>query len=219
MRNLLKSLTCVAALLAGPAFAQDTATEAPATETPTTKTPASDATPTTPEVVGDPTISMGEPVTKNKVGTPYAKEEFGDWAMRCVHAPEGQKDPCQLYQLLHDGNGNSVAEFSVFALTNDKGTAAGATIVTPLETLLTQQLRLRVDEGQAKRYPFAWCSQGGCFSRIGFTADDIASFKRGVTATITLVPVAAPDKTVDLKVSLKGFTAGFDAVLAYNNAK
>ncbi len=29
---------------------------------------------------------------------------------------------------------------------------------------------------------------------------------------MTIVPVAAPDQKVDLDISLKGFTAGFDAV-------
>ncbi|MHC0052974.1 invasion associated locus B family protein [Actibacterium sp. D379-3] len=210
MREFLKSLSCVAALglAAVPAFAQDTAAPADAPAAATTET----TEPATP--AQDPTLSMGQDVTEDKVGTSYVKETHGDWEMRCIHAPEGQSDPCQLYQLLADQSGNSVAEISFFYLNGEKGAAAGATVVTPLETLLTQNLRLAVDGGKVKKYPFAWCSQVGCFARLGFTPDEIAQFKRGKEAKMTIVPVAAPDQLVELTVSLGGFTAGYDALVA-----
>ncbi|MGC9370933.1 MAG: invasion associated locus B family protein [Paracoccaceae bacterium] len=196
MRDLFKTLTCVLALgAAAPALAQDTA--APQS---------------------DPTLSMGQDEPENKVGSTYVKEEHGAWEMRCVHAPEGQADPCQLYQLLSDDGANPTAEISVFAIQNEQGAVAGATIATPLETLLTQQLRLSVDGSKAKVYPFTWCSQAGCFARVGFTAADIEAFKAGAEATLTIVPMAAPDQTVDLKISLNGFTAGFEAIQAASAA-
>jgi len=54
----------------------------------------------------------------------------------------------------------------------------------------------------------------GCVARVGFTAAEVDGFKKGGKATLTIVPAVAPDKTVALEVSLKGFTAGFDAVAA-----
>jgi invasion protein IalB len=89
---------------------------------------------------------------------------------------------------------------------------AGATIVVPLETLLTEQLTIAVDGAQPKRYPFTWCAPLGCIARVGFTQAEIDGFKKGAKATITIVPFAAPDQPVNLDLSLKGFTAGFDAV-------
>ena len=41
--------------------------------------------------------------------------------------------------------------------------------------------------------------------------------KSGANAMITIVPFVAPDEKVELTVSLKGFTAGFDAVVAAND--
>lgn len=162
-------------------------------------------------------LSLGEEIAPSDApGTTYVAATFGDWEQRCVRAPEGEDDRCQLYQLLQDTEGNSVAEISLFGLEPGQAAAAGATIITPLETLLTQQVTLRVDEGTAKRYPFTWCGEIGCFARVGFTADEVAAFKRGNKATISIVPVAAPDRTVDLDMSLIGFTAGFDAVNAAN---
>lgn len=202
------------ALLALPlhAFAQDTASE-PETETEaaTEEQPAADGNDPAP---GELSLGTSES-TEPQVGQTYIRSEHGDWELRCVRTEDGQ-DPCQLYQLLQDGAGNSVAEINLFNLPEGQQAAAGATIVTPLETLLTPQLRLAVDSGDAKRYPFSFCSQIGCFSRLGFTADEVNGLKRGAQAMITIVPAAAPNDTVELTVSLTGFTAGWDAVVAAN---
>lgn len=204
LKNLLCT-ACALAVLAGAGYAQ-----APAGPLPQTG-PVAPA-PATPAPAAD-NLSMGETVAQeNGPGTTYTKDVHGDWEVRCIRAPEGQKDRCELYQLLQDGDGNSVAEITLFGLPPGQQAAAGATIVTPLLTLLTQQITLQVDDGTAKRYPFTWCGQVGCYARVGFTADEIAAFKRGNTAKITIVPVAAPDTTVELPVPLSGFTAGFDAV-------
>ena len=157
-------------------------------------------------------LSMGTVVDENgrQEGQPYIREEFGDWALRCLATSEGP-DPCQLYQLLSDGDGNAVAEVSLFPLPDGGRAAAGATIVAPLETLLTEQLTLSVDGANTRKYPFTFCNPAGCVARIGLTGGDIDLFKRGAAAQVTLVPAAAPDQRIDLELSLIGFTAGFDA--------
>ena len=156
-------------------------------------------------------LPMGEQVADpNAPGTVYIRERSGDWEVRCQRAPEGQIEPCNLYQLLSDGAGNAVAEVTLFAMPPGQQAAAGAQIITPLETLLTAQITLAVDGGAAKRYPFAFCTQVGCFSQLGLTDEDVNSFRRGANANVTIVPAGAPDgTTVDLRISLTGFTAGF----------
>ncbi len=201
MRDIFKTLSCLAALaLAGPAMAQQD------------DPPVEPAAPSAGQAA-DPTLSMGQETAENGVGTPYVKQEFEAWDLRCVRAPEGEQEPCQLYQLLSDDQGNAVAEISVFPLQSEQA-AAGATIATPLETLLTKRLRVQIDDGAVKRYEFTWCSQTGCFARIGLTEEDLAAFKRGMEAKLTITPVAAPDQDVTLTASLSGFTAGFDALQA-----
>lgn len=146
------------------------------------------------------------------IGQFYVRQTFDDWVMRCVKTEEEQ-DPCQLYQLLRDAEGNAVAEISMFPLPEGSQAAAGATIVVPLETLLTENLKISVDGGAARVYPYSFCNQAGCVARIGFTADDIAAFKAGNAGKLSMVPAAAPEETVSLDISLKGFTAGFEAPL------
>jgi len=204
MSDIFKVLTlCAATALAGPAVSQ-TATETPAeTEEPAeagTDTPRSDG------------LSTGQEL--ETVGETYVKSEHGDWDLRCIRAPEGRQDPCQLYQLLEDQNDNSVAEINMFTLPGDDKLAAGANIVTPLRTLLTQQVVISVDGGRAKAYPFTFCNQIGCVARVGYTEGDVASYKRGNEAKIYVVPFDAPDQRVELSVSLTGFTAGFEALVA-----
>ena len=163
-----------------------------------------------------PGLSMG--TDERETSAPYVRETFGDWQLRCVRTG-GDAEICQLYQLMRDEDGNSVAEFNIFPLPEGQQAVAGANIVTPLETLLTANLRLAVDSGQAKRYPYSFCSQVGCFSRIGLTADEVAAFRAGAAASVTIVPAAAPNETVELTLSLSGFTAGFNALVEIENER
>lgn len=149
---------------------------------------------------------------------PYVRESFGDWQLRCVKVEEGP-EPCQLYQLLEDtANGNPIMEMTLLALPEGGEAAAGATVIVPLETLLTQKLNVTIDSGKTKRFDFTFCAEVGCVARLGLTEDDLDAFRKGSAATLTVVPVADPSRTVDVKLSLNGFTAGFEAVKAANAA-
>jgi len=204
------------------AIAQDTATPKPEGEaTATEATPATEAPAETPaeapadgEITSDELpLDMGTEVgAEDGPGTTYVKERFETWELRCVRVKEGQTEPCHLFQLMKDDKGVAIAEMNIIALPAGQQAAAGATVVTPLETLLTKQLTIAIDGGAKKRYPFTWCGNVGCYSRIGFTNGDIASFKRGVKATLTIVPVFAPDETISVNLSLAGFTAGYKAL-------
>lgn len=166
-------------------------------------------------------LSMGSPGDVAQVGQTYVLSTHTDWELRCVKAAEGT-DPCQMYQLLRDQQGTAVAEINLFNLPEGGQAAAGANVVTPLETLLTAQLRLFVDSGEPRRYPYSFCAeyapeQYGCFARLGFTSAEIDQFKRGSTGTVIIVPVAAPKEEVRLTLSLAGFTAGWDAMVEVND--
>ena len=195
-------------------------TDAPAAETPKTDAPAPDAPATqgsteTPAQSTNPAPPGGElNVGEALGGGPeiYVKEEHGDWQVRCLRAPEGQTDPCQLYQRLADQQGNPTADVNIFLLPDGGDIAAGATILTPLQTLLTAQVTMAVDSAQPRRYPFSFCDPTGCYSRIGFTTADLAALKRGNAATISVVPALAPDQRAEMKMSLSGFTAGLAAI-------
>tara|TARA_R110002072_G_scaffold6690_9_gene38355 strand:- start:2168 stop:2824 length:657 start_codon:yes stop_codon:yes gene_type:complete len=203
---------CAALALMVPmaSFAQ-TAKETPAETTETEEaTPPAGASGTAAGI--EEQLSLGEDADKDpELGKPYTREVIGAWEMRCIKT-EQEVDPCQMYQLLDDGQGAPVAEVSLFRLAQGGKAEAGATIVVPLETSLPQQLTVTVDTGKARRYPFAFCNPVGCYVRLGLTKEDVASFKRGKAALITIVPALAPDQKVELELSLEGFTASYDQV-------
>jgi len=158
-------------------------------------------------------LSMGRNVEEDPT---YIRDEYDDWQLRCFRS-EADEDPCQMFQLLSEEFGNPIAEFSIFRLDEGGPAIAGATIVVPLMTLLTSELKLSVDGGIAKSYPYRFCSPAGCVAQIGLTAEDIDAMKRGATATLTLVPAQAPEQLVDIKSSLTGFTAAFDNTSVFSN--
>lgn len=202
------ALALMLALTAAPLAAQTTDAPAEGTGTVTADAPTQD------------NLAMGKEVAAaDGPGSTYTAASFEAWEQRCVRTESGI-DPCQLYLLLKDKNGNSVAEFTIFNLPKgSEGPAvAGATFIAPLETLLPAGMMLQVDSAKAKGYPFSFCTQIGCISRIGFTDEEIAAMKAGGTAKIVIVPFVAPNEKVELTMSLKGFTAGYDAVMAANDA-
>ncbi|HEY9038006.1 MAG TPA: invasion associated locus B family protein [Roseovarius sp.] len=245
MQNSLSILSFAAALgLAGAAFAQDTATddaattegaaaateeaapdaataadaetdadaaEAPA-EADANAEAADDTATDEPASEGD-AFATGTEVAEGAPAV-YIKEKFGDWNLRCFRNDEGD-DPCQLYQLLREQGGNPVAEFSIFRIEGQAPAVAGATAIVPLVTLLTEELKMSVDGGTAKSYPYRVCTEAGCVAQIGLTEQDIATFKKGSKAQMVLVPAQAPDQKVTIDISLNGFTAGYDAVGAF----
>ncbi|PPB81877.1 invasion protein IalB [Albidovulum inexpectatum] len=180
-----------------------------------------------------PETTQGEaaqttPQDAPKVPEPYVKETFGDWELRCVKLAEDKPESCQLYQLLKDKQtGNPIMEITMIALPQAKDAPkdqpapiAGATVIVPLETLLTQKLNITVDNSeQTRRFDFTFCAEVGCVARIGLTKEDVDAFRRGKVATISVVPVANPNVTVDVDLSLNGFTAGFEAVSKANAAQ
>jgi invasion protein IalB len=192
MRTSLIAMT-LALLMPATLMAQSTDTE----------TPATDADTSAPKI--EDQLSLGEEASGPQVGETYIAETIGDWDLRCIKTEEGD-DPCQMYQLMSDDAGTPVAEISIFRLPEGGRAVAGATIIVPLETSLPQQLTMQVDSGDARRYPFSFCNPIGCLSRVGLVADEVAAFRKGNAATLTIVPALAPDQKVQLKLSLKGFT-------------
>ena len=211
-------ITLIASLLVlsmtAPLVAQDTATTETPTEAVTTTETAPETGPDGETATDADAAFPVEPAASIEDGAEFIKETHGDWQINCIR--QAGVDNCSLYQLLKDENGNPTAEITILTLPKGSKAQAGVTLVTPLGTLLTAQAALRVDNGKVRRYPYSWCDRGGCYARFGLTSADIAGFKRGAGATLSLVAIAAADKPLTLPMSLTGFTAGWNALNALN---
>lgn len=140
----------------------------------------------------------------------YFRNAAGDWQLRCVtNAEEPPRESCQMYQLLTNEAGTAVAQFTMVPLGDGGPAAAGATITTPLGTLLTQQVVMAIDSNAPRAYPFLWCESDGCSARVGLTAEEVDNMRKGAKATIQIFSVAQPQTPVLLSLSLIGFTDSF----------
>ena len=161
-------------------------------------------------------LSLGQVVSDDpQPGQQYVKNVHGDWEIRCVKANEGEQDTCRIYQLMRQSDGNPIAEIAMFDLPPGQQAVVGANIITPLGTLLQRGLEMRVDDGEARRYPFSFCTRVGCHSRIGLTAVELSSFERGNVATLHIRSFQSPDQVTEITLSLAGFTAAYDEMLGF----
>ncbi len=154
--------------------------------------------------------AAGDPAAGEVLET--VRDTFGDWEVRCL--PDGAD--CFMYQLALDPQQNPVAEVSLLKLPAGGEVEAGATIVTPLGTLLNDGVVIQIDGGERRSFPFNWCSQVGCFARFGLSEASLGSMKRGSKANITLVSVGAPDTPITVPLSLDGFTMAYESLEAPN---
>ncbi|MCV2889951.1 invasion associated locus B family protein [Ruegeria aquimaris] len=176
-----------------------------------------EAAPAAQEKTADQLLDLGQPVgTDPQLGQRYSKEKTGDWDLACIKTEE-ETDPCSLLQILTDDKGNPMAEFSMFRLAEGGVAVAGATVIVPLETLLPAQLTISINGAPGKRYNYSFCNPIGCVAQIGLTQGDIEAMQKGAEAIVSLVPAPAPDQVVRLKMSLKGFTAGYEKVDVVSN--
>lgn len=204
MTKTLFSLSAAFFALATAVSAQDTAQSG-------------EAAPAAQEKTADQLLDLGQPVgAEPQLGQRYSKEKSGDWDLACIKTEE-ETDPCSLLQILTDDQGNPMAEFSMFRLEEGGVAVAGATVIVPLETLLPAQLTISINGAPGKRYNYSFCNPIGCVAQIGLTQGDIDAMRKGAEAVVSLVPAPAPDQVVRLKMSLKGFTAGYEKVDVVSN--
>ena len=141
------------------------------------------------------------------------KDAFGDWEVRCVRVAEGEKEDCNMFQLLRRADGNPIAEISMFLLPVGRQAVAGATIITPLGTSLPKGLQIHIEGAEPKIYPFSYCLNAGCVARAGFTGVDMGNLERSDAAKLVFTHFRSPDKPVEVNLSLDGFTDSYDLLL------
>tara|TARA_B100000963_G_scaffold324634_1_gene310303 strand:+ start:152 stop:754 length:603 start_codon:yes stop_codon:yes gene_type:complete len=139
---------------------------------------------------------------------PYIKERFKNWKLKCVK-PMNSTERCEANQIIYNKNEQPVAEISIYKLPKNQVAAAAATIIVPLETVLSDGLILKIEGFEAKKYHFKFCNSLGCYSQIGLTEDEVEKLKKKEKATIFLKHIASGDQQIVIPMSLAGFTKTF----------
>ena len=102
----------------------------------------------------------------------------------------------------------------------EDGAVANATVLTPLDTLLSPGLQIQVDDNEPAIVPFAFCRPVGCFVQISLTDENLEIFQNGADATVVLFALTRDELgqigglPVPTQASLRGFTAAYEDLLA-----
>ncbi len=171
---------------------------------------AQEEAPATPELSTGQEVETAPAAPEQPAQPEVRTEKIGDWTLNCQALETGER--CQITQVLLDQSGTPVVEVNFFPVPEGGEVQLGGSIMAPLETLLTAQMTISVDDSAGKRYPFAYCVQQGCITRVGLTGQDVANYKAGAKAYITIVPAIAADQQVKLEMSLTGFTKASEAM-------
>lgn len=135
----------------------------------------------------------------------------GDWTRLCVVG----ENVCIIEQIGRTAAGEDALSFQVEKLAepqqlNGQTVSAVANIRVPLGVVLTQGLRLKIDQGETTASPFFICLPSGCRVRAPLQEALLESLRRGAKATIsyTLFRNGEPQE-ISADISLSGFTRGF----------
>jgi invasion protein IalB len=158
-------------------------------------------------------LSIGKPLeTLREPGEVYLAGNKGDWNVRCITGNPGENDKCEIQQLLFLNENTPIADISIFKLPDGEVAVAAANVMVPLETLLTKKFRFAFSEKLVKEFQYSFCNQDGCLVRMGLLEEDIAAMKKGSSSKLSITHISRPESSINLGLSLSGFTAAFDAL-------
>ena len=143
---------------------------------------------------------------------PYIKETNKDWNLKCI-APQNSTERCEANQLIVNDKKQPVAEISIFKLSDNQVAEAAATIIVPLETILSEGLILAIQDLEPKKYQFKFCNSLGCYSQIGLTKEEVEALKNKERASIYIKHISSADQQVIIPISLVGFMKTFSKVI------
>ena len=143
---------------------------------------------------------------------PYIKERFENWSLKCIKTVNSI-ERCEANQIIFNQKQQPVAEISIIKLPKGQVAAAAATIIVPLETILSEGLVLAIQELEPKKYQFKFCNSLGCYSQIGLTDDEVEALKRKEKASIFLKHISSGDQKIVIPMSLDGFKKTFSNVI------
>ena len=79
-------------------------------------------------------------------------------------------------------------------------------------TDLTKPVELKISENEGQSLPYSPCNQSACFVLLKDTDALLAGFKANTEATMEFDLFSG--QRVNIKISLRGFTAAYDALMS-----
>lgn len=139
-------------------------------------------------------------------------QTFQSWDLRCGTPPGTGGRVCQMEQDVFR-QGSTDQQIAKVAVGFPPGSQEpGMLILTPLATWLPPGVGFQLDSGQEQRVPVQHCSQQGCVTEILIEAPLLKALRAGTQINLTVHDRAR--EPIKGAVSLLGFTAAYDAMIA-----
>lgn len=144
---------------------------------------------------------------------------FGDWELVCKAgeaasstanakaASNSSESACRLQQAQAVNGGKDIV--FLFNIVMQKKQPI-AIVSTPLNVYLPAGMDLKVDTGPTRKAVFETCNVTGCHGGFALSDALLASLRKGQALTVTLQD--SKTTRIPLKVSLKGISAGIEAL-------
>ena len=137
---------------------------------------------------------------------------FGDWSMQCIGAPEDHAK-CQIVQkVVSQQGGQTVLVLAVFS--DPKTGVVSMQVAVPLGVLVTRGAQLLVGEKYQNGVQISRCTQQGCLIEGAASDALVNAMKQEATGAVIVFNEA--EKQIPIRFSLRGFTAGYAAMVAAN---
>jgi len=204
---ILGTISVLSLFLAQPLVAQQDNSLPPPLRRPATS--AGTTQPTTPT---PPVETATQKTTEPQITT------FDDWVHRCseIIVEEKPFTQCELLQLQQQQQGENMINILILAFAQvapkegENSAQFMLTSVVPLDVFLPDGIRFLVDSRAVMHLPFRNCNPNGCWSQIVVEEAVLEAFKRKNEGLARFTIVNGQE--VEVKFSLKGLTAGLDAL-------
>ncbi|MEZ0224837.1 MAG: invasion associated locus B family protein [Alphaproteobacteria bacterium] len=153
-------------------------------------------------------VASAPPAAQAKADAP---KDFNDWRLVCETPAKGGKKQCEVFQrMTWKDKGAALTTLVHMVKNKDKKDVTMIRVVTPLGTLLTPGMAIKIDDGKQIKVPYLQCLPGGCLVDMVFDEEMMDKMKKGKTMIVAYR--AGNGKDAKLPVSLKGFGPALDAM-------
>jgi invasion protein IalB len=130
------------------------------------------------------------------------------WKVRCVDIKkeadsEETFNYCEMHSTLKvKETGATFMDFAIGYPPESK--QARGTVILPLGVLVTEPVRMKIDDGAQMGFSVRHCTQQGCFANLELTDKVLGMMRKGEVANISFI--SADGRTIAFDVPLSGFT-------------
>ena len=136
-------------------------------------------------------------------------QAFGDWVARCVTPPGATRHQCSLqHRVIAKEPKRQLLNVTVGFFGKER--TPGALFHAPIGVYLPAGLTLSIPGAQVVRIVYDICTPQVCRAPVTLTPELVAAMKKAGKGDVTIQD--SRRKPLKLPLSLKGFTAGYDAL-------